>query len=263
MREKRKWIGPDAPSLRPSADDVFEVDVPGYEMRRLIQARDPLCVANAFFVQVRGILATMLGLRMCPFCPHCGNGSQLTPCTDVFGSNATAEGGVFGRVDAVYASIEAQKSEGSLHAHSQMWIQCLHQHTPLVDILSRVRQDGGVLLQKYLVYKAHVCREVYASQSQATATLESREKEWPEYKKRDHLHTVPAFLLSTGLPSGEPPEAGMREAIEFKQKYVDEHVQRIQECRQHHVHLPDPKTCLLYTSQSTRDRTRSRMPSSA
>ena len=34
----------------------------------------------------------------------------------------------------------------------------------------------------------------------------------------------------------------MHEAVEFKQKYVDEHVQCIQECRQHHVHLPDPKT---------------------
>ena len=183
----------------------------------------------------------LFGLRLCPYCPDCNNGHNSTPCQDLFGSNITSEGEVFGRMDAGITSIDAQKSKGSLHVRSQHFVQCLHQHTPLVEIVSRVTAGGGALVQKYLVYKAHVCREVYASQSQATATLETREKAWPEYKKRDHLHTVPAFLLSTGLPSGEPPEAGMREAIEFKQKYVDDHVQRIQECRQHHVHLPDPK----------------------
>ena len=47
----------------------------------------------------------------------------------MFGSNATSEGGILGRVDAVYTYIEAQESTGSLHAHSQVVVQCLHQHT--------------------------------------------------------------------------------------------------------------------------------------
>ncbi len=41
VREERKWIDPDRPSLVANSDDVFEVDIPGCDMRRLIQARDP------------------------------------------------------------------------------------------------------------------------------------------------------------------------------------------------------------------------------
>ena len=41
----------------------------------------------------------------------------------MFGSNAKAEGGMLGRVDAVYTSIEAQHFTGSRHAHSQVVVQ--------------------------------------------------------------------------------------------------------------------------------------------
>ena len=51
----------------------------------------------------------------------------------MFGSHAKPEGGILGRVDAVYMSIEAQTSTGSLHAHSQVVVQCLHQHTCLSE----------------------------------------------------------------------------------------------------------------------------------
>ena len=95
----------DNPEMDP--DDVFEVDVPGYDMRRLIQARDPLCAANAFFVQVRGILATMLGLRMCAFCPHCNKGSR--PCQDAFGTSGELMGGIAGRGGALFGAVECQK----------------------------------------------------------------------------------------------------------------------------------------------------------
>ena len=60
----RPWIGSNVPSLEPHSDDRFDVDVPGYDMRRLWMAEDPLAAANAFFVQLRTVLATVLGLRM-------------------------------------------------------------------------------------------------------------------------------------------------------------------------------------------------------
>ena len=60
---------------------------------------------------------------------HCPDWNlSAEPCQDMFGSNATPEGGVLGRVDAVDTSIEAQTSTGSLHAHSQVFVQRLHQH---------------------------------------------------------------------------------------------------------------------------------------
>ena len=85
-REQRPWACKDSPSVEADEFDEFHIDVPGYDLRRLIQAQDPLAAANAFFVQVRVILATVLGIRMCPHCPHCA--CSANPCQDVMGSNA-------------------------------------------------------------------------------------------------------------------------------------------------------------------------------
>ena len=68
----------------------------------------------------------------------------------MFGNNTTAEGGIYGRVDAVYISVEAQKSKGSLHGHGQYLVQCIHQHTPLADVLRRLKEDGGAIVARYL-----------------------------------------------------------------------------------------------------------------
>ena len=54
-----------------------------------------------------------------------------------------AEGGAFGRADAVFISIEAQKSSGCLHAHCQLFVQCMHQHTLMHHILEK---HGGCRL---------------------------------------------------------------------------------------------------------------------
>eukprot|EP00973_Karenia_brevis_P053314 7410294-Karenia_brevis.AAC.1 len=48
IREEKKWIGEDFPSLEPSEEHEFECEIPGYDVRRLLLARDPLCAANAF-----------------------------------------------------------------------------------------------------------------------------------------------------------------------------------------------------------------------
>eukprot|EP00973_Karenia_brevis_P003312 456077-Karenia_brevis.AAC.1 len=68
-----KWIGRNKPSLEPVLDrngDVA-VEMPEYDLQRLIFARDPLCTVDAFRVTVRLVLARLLGIRMCPDCPHC------------------------------------------------------------------------------------------------------------------------------------------------------------------------------------------------
>ena len=106
-KKQRPWCGQDRPSLDAKADDVFEFEIPGYDLRRLMQAQDPLCVVNAFFVQVRVVLATILGIRMCPHCPHCA--TTCFPCQDVFGSSAEAMGGVVGCSDGLCGTVECQK----------------------------------------------------------------------------------------------------------------------------------------------------------
>ena len=74
----------------------------------------------------------LFGMMRCQNCLECSPSSE--PCQDMFGSSATSEGGMLGRVDAVYTPIEAQQSTGSLHAHSQVVFQCLHQHTRLSEM---------------------------------------------------------------------------------------------------------------------------------
>ena len=80
-------------------------------------------------------LRHLLGVRFCPRCPNCAASER--PCSDAFGSNALATGGVLGRVDAVFGSIECQKS-GALHAHMQVFVQCRHQRDSLAASLTWV-----------------------------------------------------------------------------------------------------------------------------
>ena len=70
MEEESKWIGEDMPSLEACDDDEFEFAMLGYDVRRLILARDPLCAVNAFGIFIRTVLAPSLGMRMWPslFC---------------------------------------------------------------------------------------------------------------------------------------------------------------------------------------------------
>ena len=151
-------------------------------------ARDALASVDGFRTLVSVTYEHLFGMRVCPFCPDCNNSDGGRPCQDLFGSSSTAEGGVFGRLDAGYTSIEAQKSKGGLHAHSQLFVQCLHQHTPSIEVLQRLRHGGQEIVQKYLQYKAHVCRQVYADPELAEERLPDREKDWPEYKELSLIH---------------------------------------------------------------------------
>ena len=107
--------------------------VPAYDDRRAMLARDPLASVDGFRVLCHLAYEHLFGVRVCPRCPDCNNADNedAKPCQDIFGSNATPEGGIFGRIDGIFTSIEAQKSAGSLHAHSQLHVQCIHQHTSL------------------------------------------------------------------------------------------------------------------------------------
>ena len=112
---RKKWARKESPSLETSSDDVFEIDIPGYDMRRLCMAEDPLAACNAFFIQIPTVLATMLGVRMCPRYPQCSD--TATPCQDPLGSSAEAMGSIAGRVDALFGAVEAQKTSGGLDYH--------------------------------------------------------------------------------------------------------------------------------------------------
>jgi hypothetical protein len=143
--------------------------LPSYDDRRAMLARDPLASVDGFRMLVLATYEYIFGMRVCAFCPDCA--IYDNPCQDIFGSNAMPEGASFGRIDAGYSSVEAQKSTGSLHAHSQLFVQCLHQHTPLAEILSRLKGKHGEVSCLVIWCTRHTCADKPITQSRRTKKL--------------------------------------------------------------------------------------------
>ena len=120
---------------------------------------------------------------------------------DLFGSNAKPEGGIFGRVDGVYISIEAQKSAGSLHFHAQVFVQGLHQYEPLRTIYERICNDEAFSVQPFLRYAEHVARQVLADPVGWSERRPDREEAWPEYKHALDLVSTPPYLSARFDPA--------------------------------------------------------------
>ena len=188
----------------PPLDDEIEFPIhverlrrclPGWQQRRTILARDPLASVDGFHVLLRLLLRHVFGVNICHLCPDCDK--TTTPCMDCSGSNAALLGGVFGRIDAVYVTIEAQKSTGSLHGHMQCFLQCLHQHTPLTEIFSMSTQQLDELRREYCAFQAHVGHSVYSGQtpSEMEAGIAAAEATWPEHEMDTCMTSCP------GLPA--------------------------------------------------------------
>ena len=149
------------------------------------------------------------------------------PCTDAFGSSATACGGILGRVDAVYGAIEFQKS-GSAHVHFQVFVQSLHQHTPLSTIAKSCQSELRYLVQRAGNYGAHVRRSIYNDPvGWETHHREHTEEAWPEYRDSVLMLSRPSYQTDNALT----PE-------EWKDQYLRKDVEALQQHKQHHVHIP-------------------------
>ena len=163
----------------------------------------------------------------------------MHPCQDISGNNSKFEGGSFARCEASYVCIECQKS-GSLHGHIQLFVQCLHQHTPLVEVLASMKSDGADITAKYLRYKQTVSRQEYYDKDLAEKRLPDVESSWPEYKASKLLISRPKYL--THRDSDNENATASARVLSGKNwlfQFLGCHVQRLQEHKQHHVHLPN------------------------
>ncbi|CAJ1393587.1 unnamed protein product [Effrenium voratum] len=201
--------------------EALAESLPNYEDRRALLARDPLACAEGFRTLVLLTLRHLLGVRFCPHCPNCAASER--PCSDAFGSNALATGGVLGRVDAVFGSIECQKS-GALHAHMQVFVQCRHQRDSLASLLDLGKPKIQTLLQRYASYTAHVRRSVYCDPDGWERDRAAVEEEWPEHKDCALMLSRPAYQASRRLR----PE-------EWTRRYLAEDVEQLQRRKQHHA----------------------------
>lgn len=155
-------------------------ELPDYEARRALLARDPLACAYGFRTLVVLALRHIFGVRFCFNCPDCA--TSKTPCTDAFGSNSTATGGVFGRIDAVYGSLECQRC-GAFHMHGQFFVQCFHQLRSLSELVELGKEPVLELLRKYSDYSAHVSRKVYCNPEAWHDKQHEIEEQWPDTRR--------------------------------------------------------------------------------
>ena len=220
--------------------ETFCRALPTWEQRRQAMARDPLASVDGFRVLVLLVMEHLFGLRVCAQCPDLGS-SPYTPCQDERGSSATLVGGVFGRMDAAYVTIEAQKSTGSLHAHCQCFVQCLHQHTALEEIFQLGAKKLEELRTSYLTYSGHVMHGVYEghSQEQVTAKIVAAEASWPEHKNEQSMIECPTYQRRRAVRADSGDEA---EARSWAMEYLKDDVARLQFLKQHHYHPINAET---------------------
>ena len=222
--------------------ETFCRALPTWEQRRQAMARDPLASVDGFRVLVLLVMEHLFGLRVCTQCPDCNLGSSPhTPCQDERGSNATLVGGVFGRMDAAYVTIEAQKSTGSLHAHCQCFVQCLHQHTGLEEFFQMRAKKLEELRSSYLTYSGHVMHSVYEGHSQedVAGKIVAAEASWPEHKNAQSMIECPSYQRRRAVHA-ECGEAA--EARSWAMEYLKDDVARLQFLKQHHYHPINAET---------------------
>ena len=139
-------------SQPPLDENFMELDpqalaqvLPDYDERRAILARDPISCVDGFWARLAASLRRPLVPQLSELC-------QVGPALHGrVREQCTAMGGVLGRVDAAFGSIERveRQRSGALHTHFQVFLQCLHQFTPLSEIVGLGKEAYLDLVKKY------------------------------------------------------------------------------------------------------------------
>ena len=218
--------------------EALRQDIPDWHERRAILARDPLASVDGFRMLMSIALRHLFGVRFCSRCPDCNRRSS-GQCQDALGSSASTAGGVFGRVEAAYVAIEAQKSTGSLHGHVQVFIQCLHQHNSLTEVWEEIERRGEQLVDEYKQFAAHVMYGTHSARPEVVEEeLRRLGKTWPEYSDDWALVNRPRYLLQRNTPAKDEES----EAREWAASYLAQDVLDVQLRKQHHVHRYNAET---------------------
>ena len=119
----RPWHTSQQPKIWATGNgNSIGIEIPEYDVRRMMTSRDPWAVMQAFTHAVKYILARLLGLRMCPLCPRC-NATELG-CQNKFGHNMQPMGGSMGLAEALGGAIEYQKTTTLISTETCTWRPC-------------------------------------------------------------------------------------------------------------------------------------------
>ena len=244
------WIGHDSPSLESEhleeGEESCTFEIPDYDLRRLMNARDGLAGVEAYDLAIRTVMATLYGLRVCPECPHCALSGK--PCMDMFGSNATPMGGSAGGADAAVGATEAQKAKGVLHLHFFLFLQTVYQFNTLATIAEMFRQRL-LSMDTVKTFHNHLRRATYPDIDAFHKAQTKIESEWPAYPKDTVLSRAPCYAWDSLRPRAPPwltehvSVATWYAEGRLWQQHRDIRLQHVLSHMNHHVHpVIDPAT---------------------
>ena len=122
----------------------------------------------------------------------------------------------------------APSKSGAYHLHGQLFAQCVHQFTPLQDLVDMGNERMLEILRRFSDYTAHVRRMVYCDVNAWREQQEEVEAEWPENRGSPLMLSRPDYQNDQTL-----------EASAWKREYLARDVEGLQKRKQHHVHIPD------------------------
>ena len=141
--EALRWCSQrDTPAITEAGQDAVSVQLPLYNTRRKLTARDARSVVAAYMYEVKFKLPWLLGLRVRPFCPACNDltpgASLMTPCQDIFGTNTLPMGGLAGLAATSGGATEFQK-KNTPHFHGHVHLINAYQYRTLAEIAEAIK----------------------------------------------------------------------------------------------------------------------------
>ena len=235
----RSCAGRLAPSL--AQLETTTVELPAYKFRRVMCARDPMAVMDAFLLHIRLRLPRLFGQRSCPWCPRCNNRGSRYPCQNRFGSVMRATGGFVGGSPA-YGSAAEHQTHGTPHIHGEVHVCCVYQYMFLTEISELIEKglldpDSIMEFHSWLHYEEPPNQDVHDEMlPQVESSFHSR------FAGTEHndMSQVPEYLAKDTAPSMWTDKTVSRqdaydEGSTFKKTYLDD-AQRIFSRVQHHFH---------------------------
>ena len=95
--------------------------------------------------------------------------------------------------------------------HVQVFVQCLHQHAPLHELVQLPQGVLGRLVEEYKRYKRNACRQEYADVEGWRSRKAEVEKAWPAYRESTDLVSAAEYLsFSPSRVAGQLDGGGTR-----------------------------------------------------
>ena len=203
---------------RPKLWDTAEanIEVPPYDTRRQLAARDPWAVVLSFQTVVRCIFAKLLGIRMCFRCPACD-------CRDARGHGCHVTGGILGLVTGLCGAIEYQ-ANSTPHFHCNVYIASIWQHS-LSELAAKLN-DSTITFEDVRQFLTWAHSESHPDLASHTQQQDHLEADWAQNNcksSHDFLCQWPEFLTedkaaSPWLKAVEPKQA-LADASRFIHQY--------------------------------------------